>query len=110
VVLGLVDDVLVVELDVVLELGIVVVGAVDVLVDVVVAITVDVLGGDVVGGIVVDVVGGTVVVGAGGSRQGDADTAGRYRDGFGQASRRMSRALFDTVTTRFPAPSRHGTR
>jgi hypothetical protein len=75
----------------------------------------------VVGGGTVVVVGGTVVVvvvvvvvvgtGRGGAMTHGVENAiGRYIDGFGQASRNMLRALFDTVTTRLPAPSRHGAR
>ena len=79
-----------------------VVGSVVVVVDKVVVVVVDV--------VVVDVV---VVVGAGrgaAATHGVENAIGRYIDGFGHASRSMLRALFDTVTTRLPAPSRHGAR
>src|SRR5690606_12592361 len=51
----------------------------------------------------------TVVPGGTGvSEKGRLNTTGRYRHGYGNASRTMSRALFDTAICTDPKPSRHG--
>jgi hypothetical protein len=79
---------------------------------VVVGIVVVVVAVGVAATIVVVVVAGMVVVGGGAGAWCHCveKTAGRYRAGNGQASRSMSRALLETVTTRLPASSRHGAR
>ncbi len=100
---------------------VVVVGGTVVVVVVVLVVVVVV---DVGGTVVVVVVGGTVVV-AGGAvvdgavvvvvvvgvgAYGEKNTIGRYRCGFGHASRSMLRALFETVIWIDPNGSRHGSR
>ncbi len=103
-------------MDEVLDVG----GTVVLVVDVVlVVVDVVVVGGSVVVDVDV-VVGGTVVLvvvvvvtgggSAGASIHDDVKTIGRYRSGRGHASRSMSRALFEIVTTNWPVASRVGSR
>lgn len=118
-VVGAVVGVVVVGTVVVVEVDVVVVG--DTVVVVVVGGTVVVVfGGTVVvvvggtvdvvvgGSVEVVVVGGSVVGGGGIGAYGDEITIGRYRCGLSHASRRMLRALLDTVINTEPYPSRHG--
>ena len=113
-----VGTVLVVMLVVVVVVVLVVV--VDVVVDVVLVVVLDVVvdgrvlvvvaGVVVVVVVLVVVVGGGIVGSGGGTNHDAVITVGRYRDGCGHASRSMLRALFDTDTTAWPYPSRHGRR
>jgi hypothetical protein len=63
--------------------------------------------------VVVVVVGGNVAgggAGAGAATHAELKTMGRYRSGRGHASRSMSLALFEMVTTSCPVMSRNGRR
>ncbi len=60
--------------------------------------------------VVVVVVLVVVVVGTGVGWYCEYVSIGRYRSGRGQASRSMLRALFETMMTIEPKPSRHGSR